>query len=238
MSLKKFEDFGKSVDEKAKASKSSRKPRAKKASNVKLKRDKSKKPNPIDRLLKQFEGYDNSDLDIDPDMGLEEGPTNEREHGFYWVEINGKMTIAEWAYDPDGNDFWIPAGEEFEPSEEPTVIEYIEPPLYNQEEIPMVSDSKNLKSFRNFSITEKKKDKKDYKKDDDSGLTAKQKKLPKPLRDALIRKKGKSPKKDDEDNSKKDDKKDKKEEVKGSKGLTAKQKKLPPGLQKAILAKK
>ena len=39
------------------------------------------------------------------------------------------MTIAEWANDPDGNDFWIPAGEEFEPEEEPRVIEYIEPPL-------------------------------------------------------------------------------------------------------------
>jgi hypothetical protein len=53
------------------------------------------------------------------------------------------------------------------------------------------------------------------------GLTAKQKKLPKALQDAILKKKGK--------------KADKKEEPK--KGLTAAQKKLPKALQDAILAK-
>lgn len=58
------------------------------------------------------------------------------------------------------------------------------------------------------------------------GLTAKQKKLPKALQDAILKKKGK----------KADDKKDdKKEEPK--KGLTAAQKKLPKALQDAILKK-
>jgi hypothetical protein len=61
------------------------------------------------------------------------------------------------------------------------------------------------------------------------GLTAKQKKLPKALQDAILKKKGK--KADD----KEDKKSDKKEEPK--KGLTAAQKKLPKPLQDAILKK-
>jgi hypothetical protein len=79
------------------------------------------------------------------------------------------------------------------------------------------------------------------------GLTAGQKKLPKPLRDAILKKQGLKPEKDDDDekdkkeksektekgkkDNDKDDKDDKKE------GLTAGQKKLPKALQDAILKK-
>jgi hypothetical protein len=78
-------------------------------------------------------------------------------------------------------------------------------------------------------------------------LTAKQKKLPKGLRDAIEKKEGKKPKKGDDKDEEEDDKKakgkkgkkyDKEEEKVDNKGLTAKQKKLPAGLQKAILKKK
>jgi hypothetical protein len=75
------------------------------------------------------------------------------------------------------------------------------------------------------------------------GLTAKQKKLPKALQDAILKKQGKKPKKDDEDEDEKEDKKkskkeDKEEEDdKSKKGLTAAQKKLPKALQDAILKK-
>jgi hypothetical protein len=65
------------------------------------------------------------------------------------------------------------------------------------------------------------------------GLTAKQKKLPKALQDAILKKKGK--KVEDKEENKKDKKEDKKEEPK--KGLTAGQKKLPKALQDAILKK-
>lgn len=70
-------------------------------------------------------------------------------------------------------------------------------------------------------------------------LTAKQKKLPKGLRDAIEKKEGKKPKKDDkdEDTKGKKPKKDDKEEKSDKKGLTAGQKKLPKALQDAILKK-
>ena len=72
------------------------------------------------------------------------------------------------------------------------------------------------------------------------GLTAKQKKLPKALQDAILKKKGK--KSDDKEEDKDDKKKDKKDEKedkdeKSKKGLTAAQKKLPKALQDAILKK-
>jgi hypothetical protein len=66
------------------------------------------------------------------------------------------------------------------------------------------------------------------------GLTAKQKKLPKALQDAILKKKGKKVE-DKKEEDKKDKKEDKKEESK--KGLTAAQKKLPKALQDAILKK-
>jgi hypothetical protein len=58
------------------------------------------------------------------------------------------------------------------------------------------------------------------------GLTKKQKKLPKALQDAILKKKGKK-----EDNKKEYNKKE------DNKGLTAAQKKLPKALQDAILKK-
>lgn len=92
--------------------------------------------------LKKFENFDQDMPMSDPythEEDLIEEPVegdNNREHGFYWVEFNGKMTIAEWVHDPDGADFWLPAGEEFNPDEEEiTVIQYIEPPLNNTEEV-------------------------------------------------------------------------------------------------------
>jgi len=68
------------------------------------------------------------------------------------------------------------------------------------------------------------------------GLTAKQKKLPKALQDAILKKQGKSPKKEDKEDKEEDKKKEDKDE-KPAKGLTAGQKKLPKALQDAILKK-
>ena len=62
-----------------------------------------------------------------------------------------------------------------------------------------------------------------------SGLTAGQKKLPLPLQNAILKRKGSKPA------AEKDDKKEVKAEPK--KGLTAGQKRLPPALQAAILKK-
>lgn len=71
------------------------------------------------------------------------------------------------------------------------------------------------------------------------GLTAKQKKLPKALQDAILKKQGKKveDKKEDKKEDKEDKKKDKKEDKEPKKGLTAAQKKLPKALQDAILKK-
>ena len=74
-------------------------------------------------------------------------------------------------------------------------------------------------------------------------LTAKQKKLPQALQDAILKKQGETPKKDEKVDDKgckckKGDCKcdDKKEDEKPN-GLSAKQKKLPQGLQDAIIKK-
>jgi hypothetical protein len=85
------------------------------------------------------------------------------------------------------------------------------------------------------------------KKKSDDGLTAGQKKLPKALQDAILKKKGKTPKKDDDDKEEKEEKgkkgeKGEKDDDKDDKddkkvGLTAGQKKLPQALQDAILKK-
>ena len=73
------------------------------------------------------------------------------------------------------------------------------------------------------------------KKEEESVLTPGQKKLPKALQDAIIKKAGKTPKKEEEKESKgKSKKEDSKEK---GKGLTAGQKKLPKALQDAILKK-
>ena len=74
-----------------------------------------------------------------------------------------------------------------------------------------------------------KKDDKDEK--ENNGLTAKQKKLPQGLQDAILKKQGESPKKDKDKEEVKDEKEEK------SNGLTDKQKKLPQALQDAILKK-
>lgn len=88
---------------------------------------------------------------------------------------------------------------------------------------------KHLINFEGFdSLLEKKKAKKDKEeKEEKTGLTAGQKKLPKAMQDAILKKQGKKPKASD--------KGDDKEEKKEFKGLTAKQKKLPPALQAGIL---
>ena len=65
------------------------------------------------------------------------------------------------------------------------------------------------------------------------GLTAKQKRLPKGLQAAILKKQGKTSKKKDSDKEEKEEKPEKKSA--GKKGLTAKQQKLPEGLKKAIL---
>lgn len=65
------------------------------------------------------------------------------------------------------------------------------------------------------------------------GLTAGQKKLPKALQDAILKKQGK--KVDDDCDCKKSKKDEEKKEDEPKKGLTPGQKKLPEALQKAIL---
>lgn len=78
--------------------------------------------------LKKFENFEPLEDEMVVDQESEQGET--LEHGFYWVEFNGKMTVAEWVHDPDGSDFWLPAGEQFNPSEEEiNVLQYIEPPV-------------------------------------------------------------------------------------------------------------
>ena len=71
------------------------------------------------------------------------------------------------------------------------------------------------------------------------GLTAKQKKLPKALQDAILKKQGKKSDKDNKSQSDKEKDKKKSDDKKSDskKGLTAKQKKLPKALQDAILKK-
>jgi hypothetical protein len=74
------------------------------------------------------------------------------------------------------------------------------------------------------------------------GLTAGQKKLPKALQDAILKKQGLKPEKDDDadkDDKEKKGKKEEKDDDKDDKkvGLTAGQKKLPKALQDAILKK-
>lgn len=89
----------------------------------------------------------------------------------------------------------------------------------------LVSDDSGEEMQTNIEyLTEAKKSKK---KDSSDGLTAKQKKLPAAFQAAILKKKGKSLKKENEDENKPEKKK----------GLTAKQKKLPEAMQKAILAK-
>ena len=72
---------------------------------------------------------------------------------------------------------------------------------------------KHLERFENFSINE--------------GLSAKQKKLPKALQDAILKKQG----------NKVDKKVEKEDKEEPRNGLTAKQKKLPKALQDAIIKK-
>lgn len=69
-------------------------------------------------------------------------------------------------------------------------------------------------------------------------LTAKQKKLPKGLQAAILKKQGEKPEKDDEEDDKKEDKKDEKDEKDDKPcGLSKKQMKLPKALRDAILKK-
>jgi hypothetical protein len=67
------------------------------------------------------------------------------------------------------------------------------------------------------------------------GLSAKQKKLPKALQDAILKRKGKKVENKKEN---KEDKKEDKEDKENKKGLTAGQRKLPKALQDSILKKK
>jgi hypothetical protein len=84
----------------------------------------------------------------------------------------------------------------------------------------------HIKSFETFNESKKEKV---------EGLTAAQKKLPKALQDAILKKAGKSPKKEEKEDSKEKTKKEDSKEK--GKGLTAGQKKLPKALQDAILKK-
>ena len=86
------------------------------------------------------------------------------------------------------------------------------------------------------SIEEAKKNK------EEKGLTDAQKKLPKALQDAILKKKNKNKDHDkeekDHDKEEKDHDKEEKDHDKEEKGLTDAQKKLPKALQNAILKKK
>ena len=72
----------------------------------------------------------------------------------------------------------------------------------------------------------------DEEENEEKGLTDGQKKLPKSLQDAILKKKGKKKDKDDHEDEDEDDDEDEDE------GLTSGQKKLPKALQNAIMKKK
>jgi len=76
--------------------------------------------------LKTFEDFREDEFEA-PEEHVE---VAEQEAGFYWVEFDGKMTIAEWIYDDSaGEDFWLAHGEQDPIDSEVRVIEPIEPPL-------------------------------------------------------------------------------------------------------------
>jgi len=66
-----------------------------------------------------------------PDEHVEVADVDQdQEAGFYWVEFDGKMTIAEWINDDSaGENFWLAHGEQDPIDSEVRVIQAIEPPL-------------------------------------------------------------------------------------------------------------
>lgn len=104
------------------------------------------------RVVKTFEDFENDeyltdderDVRTSPDVSWEEDDAYEnhveqREHGFYWVVIQGNMTIAEWVHDEDAGDFWLAHGEsDSEGVEVEEILQFIEPPVndeYDEEAI-------------------------------------------------------------------------------------------------------
>jgi len=80
--------------------------------------------------LKTFEDFQEEEFETAEDHVETTDIHQEQEAGFYWVEFDGKMTIAEWINDDSaGENFWLAHGEQDPINSDVRVIEPIEPPL-------------------------------------------------------------------------------------------------------------
>jgi DNA-directed RNA polymerase subunit delta len=166
--------------------------------------------------IKKFENF-NLDSEFEVQDRYEDDIQNEFDEDelYYNGELQNEFDEEDIEYDED-DDF----NDDFDDEDDEYRYEN-EFDAQNDEEYGIGNG--HVHSFDDFEVSE--------------GLTAKQKKLPKALQDAILKKNKKS--------KTKEDKKDccghcdgKHKEEKESKGLTAKQKKLPKALQDAILRRK
>ena len=92
------------------------------------------------RIVKTFENFD-AELDTELAQEIQEVPEvseepqgETREYGFYWIVVQGNMTIGEWVNDPDSTDFWIKHGEpDTVPNDEvEEILQFIDPPVSDE----------------------------------------------------------------------------------------------------------